>query len=68
MGAGVLGAKVAESLQAWGVALGWGGRSRKCGPGGESYVGREELGAWLRQTRVMIVLLPDTAQTVGIIN
>lgn len=34
----------------------------------ESYVGREELRAFLNQTRVLINLLPNTTQTVGIIN
>ncbi|MDU5731667.1 MAG: glyoxylate/hydroxypyruvate reductase A [Citrobacter freundii] len=46
MGAGVLGAKVAESLQAWGFPL-------RC---------------WRSQTRVLINLLPNTAETIGIIN
>ncbi len=68
MGAGVLGAKVAESLQAWGFPLRCWSRSRKSRPGVESYVGREELHAFLNQTRVLINLLPNTAQTVGIIN
>ncbi|EEC2240400.1 glyoxylate/hydroxypyruvate reductase GhrA, partial [Salmonella enterica subsp. enterica serovar Enteritidis] len=68
MGAGVLGAKVAESLQAWGFPLRCWSRSRKSWPGVESYVGREELHAFLNQTRVLINLLPNTAQTVGIIN
>lgn len=68
MGAGVLGAKVAESLQAWGFPLRCWSRSRKSWPGVESYVGREELRAFLNQTRVLINLLPNTAQTVGIIN
>ncbi|MDI4751601.1 hypothetical protein MJL81_29180, partial [Salmonella enterica subsp. enterica serovar Anatum] len=39
MGAGVLGAKVAESLQAWGFPLRCWSRSRKSWPGVESYVG-----------------------------
>ncbi|HAE2266364.1 TPA_asm: glyoxylate/hydroxypyruvate reductase GhrA [Salmonella enterica subsp. salamae serovar 60:g,m,t:z6] len=68
MGAGVLGSKVAESLQAWGFPLRCWSRSRKSWPGVESYAGREELGAFLNQTRVLINLLPNTAQTVGIIN
>ncbi len=68
IGAGVLGAKVAESLQAWGFPLRCWSRSRKSWPGVESYVGREELRAFLNQTRVLINLLPNTAQTVGIIN
>lgn len=68
MGAGVLGSKVAESLQAWGFPLRCWSRSRKSWPGVESYAGREELRAFLNQTRLLINLLPNTAQTVGIIN
>ncbi|EAY1378827.1 glyoxylate/hydroxypyruvate reductase GhrA [Salmonella enterica] len=68
MGAGVLGSKVAESLQVWGFPLRCWSRSRKSWPGVESYAGREELRAFLNQTRVLINLLPNTAQTVGIIN
>lgn len=68
MGAGVLGAKVAESLQAWGFPVRCWSRSRKAWPGVESFAGAQELGAFLRQTRVLINLLPNTAETVGIIN
>ncbi|HCL5344323.1 TPA: glyoxylate/hydroxypyruvate reductase GhrA [Salmonella enterica] len=68
MGAGVLGSKVAESLQVWGFPLRCWSRSRKSWPGVESYAGREELRAFLNQTQVLINLLPNTAQTVGIIN
>ncbi|WP_417027911.1 glyoxylate/hydroxypyruvate reductase GhrA [Citrobacter sp.] len=68
MGAGVLGAKVAESLQAWGFPLRCWSRTRKSLPGVESFAGTEELSAFLSQTRVLINLLPNTAETVGIIN
>lgn len=68
MGAGVLGAKVAESLQAWGFPLRCWSRTRKSWPGVESFAGSAELGAFLNQTRVLINLLPNTAETVGIIN
>lgn len=68
MGAGVLGAKVAESLQAWGFPLRCWSRSRKSWPGVESFAGTQELDAFLSQTRVLINLLPNTAETVGIIN
>lgn len=68
MGAGVLGAKVAESLQAWGFPLRCWSRTRKSWPGVESFAGTAELGAFLNQTRVLINLLPNTAETVGIIN
>ncbi|MTH46590.1 glyoxylate/hydroxypyruvate reductase GhrA [Intestinirhabdus alba] len=68
MGAGVLGAKVAESLLAWGFPLRCWSRSRKDWPGVRSFAGREELSAFLSQTRVLINLLPNTPETVGIIN
>lgn len=68
MGAGVLGAKVAEELQHWGFPLRCWSRTRKSWPGVESFAGTEELGAFLSQTRVLINLLPNTPETVGIIN
>lgn len=68
MGAGVLGAKVAEQLQHWGFPLRCWSRTRKSWPGVESFAGTEELGAFLSQTRVLINLLPNTPETVGIIN
>lgn len=68
MGAGVLGAKVAESLQPWGFPLRVWSRSRKSWPQVQSFVGQAELGGFLLGTRVLINLLPNTAETVGIIN
>ncbi|WP_318392272.1 glyoxylate/hydroxypyruvate reductase GhrA [Enterobacter sp.] len=68
LGAGVLGSKVAESLQEWGFPLRCWSRSRKNWPGVKSFAGEEELGAFLQGTRVLINLLPYTPETVGIIN
>ena len=68
MGAGVLGAKVAESLQSWGFPLRVWSRSRKSWPQVTSFAGEAELGDFLNGTRVLINLLPNTAETVGIIN
>lgn len=68
MGAGVLGAKVAEALQVWGFPLRSWSRSRKAWPQVQSFAGAEELGAFLGATRVLINLLPNTAETAGIIN
>lgn len=68
MGAGVLGAKVAESLQPWGYPLRVWSRSRKSWPQVQSFAGQAELGGFLQGTRVLINLLPNTAETVGIIN
>ncbi|HHP2756882.1 TPA: glyoxylate/hydroxypyruvate reductase GhrA [Klebsiella quasipneumoniae] len=68
MGAGVLGAKVAESLQPWGFPLRVWSRGRKSWPQVQSFAGQAELGGFLQGTRVLINLLPNTAETVGIIN
>lgn len=68
MGAGVLGAKVAEALQVWGFPLRSWSRSRKAWPQVQSFAGADELGAFLGGTRVLINLLPNTAETAGIIN
>lgn len=68
LGAGVLGAKVAESLCAWDFPVRCWSRSRKTLPGVTSFAGSGELGAFLQGTRVLINLLPNTPETVGIIN
>ena len=68
LGAGVLGAKVAEALAPWGFPLRCWSRSRKDYPGVESFAGTDELPAFLKDTRVLINLLPNTAETAGIIN
>lgn len=68
MGAGVLGSKVAESLLSWGFPVRCWSRSRKQWPQVTSYAGEDELNTFLQGTRVLINLLPNTAETVGIIN
>lgn len=68
MGAGVLGSKVAESLLAWGFPVRVWSRSRKDWPNVQSFAGESEMGEFLRETRVLINLLPNTADTVGIID
>ncbi|HEO9146900.1 TPA: glyoxylate/hydroxypyruvate reductase GhrA [Enterobacter asburiae] len=68
LGAGVLGSKVAEALAAWGFPLRCWSRSRKDYPGVKSFAGTDELPDFLNGTRVLINLLPNTAETVGIIN
>lgn len=68
MGAGVLGSKVAESLLAWGFPVRVWSRSPKNWPNVKSFAGEGEMTEFLRETRVLINLLPNTAETVGIIN
>lgn len=68
LGAGVLGAKVAESLKAWGFPVNCWSRSRKAWPGVTSYAGTDELADFLHHSRVLINLLPNTAETAGVIN
>ncbi|QHM75727.1 Glyoxylate/hydroxypyruvate reductase A [Mixta theicola] len=68
LGAGVLGLGVAESLKGWGFPLRCWSRSPKQLDGIESFHGDEQLAAFLSGTQVLINLLPNTPQTVGIIN
>lgn len=67
MGAGVLGAKVAESLQPQGSRFASGAVAANR-PQVQSFAGQAELGEFLQGTRVLINLLPNTAETAGIIN
>ena len=68
LGAGVLGAKVAESLQAWDFPVRCWSRSVKNYPGVVSFAGNEQLATFLNGCRVLINLLPSTPDTAGIIN
>lgn len=68
LGAGVLGGQVAQSLSRIGFPVRCWSRSRKALPGVESFAGPDELPAFLHGTRVLINLLPNTPETVGIIN
>ncbi|MDP1250072.1 NAD(P)-dependent oxidoreductase, partial [Klebsiella pneumoniae] len=65
---GVLGAKVAERLHPWGVPRRVGSRSRTSWPQVQSFAGQAELGEVLQGTRVLINLLPNPAETAGIIH
>ncbi|EXU76178.1 glyoxylate/hydroxypyruvate reductase GhrA [Erwinia mallotivora] len=68
LGAGVLGRSVAESLKMWGFPLRCWSRSPKDLPGVTSFHGDEQLSSFLSGTQVLINLLPNTPQTVGILN
>ncbi|MEZ0582654.1 glyoxylate/hydroxypyruvate reductase GhrA [Erwinia sp. STN24] len=68
LGAGVLGRSVAESLRYWGFPVRCWSRTPKTLPGVTSFHGEAQLSEFLSGTRVVINLLPNTPQTVGILN
>lgn len=68
LGAGVLGGSVARSLLAWDFPVRCWSRSPKQIEGVTSFHGEAQLGEFLAGTQVLINLLPNTPQTVGIIN
>ncbi|WP_437615512.1 glyoxylate/hydroxypyruvate reductase GhrA [Erwinia sp. V71] len=68
LGAGVLGGSVASSLAAWGFPVSCWSRSAKQIDGVTSYHGADQLAPFLASTQVLINLLPNTPQTVGMIN
>lgn len=68
LGAGVLGSSVAESLRFFGFPVRCWSRSPKTLPGVTSFHGEAQLGEFLAGTRVLINLLPNTPQTLGILN
>jgi glyoxylate/hydroxypyruvate reductase A len=68
MGLGVLGQRVARAVQAFEFpVLGW-SRSTKQVHGVRCYAGTEQLPEFLAETRVLVCLLPLTAETEGILN
>ena len=68
MGLGVLGQRVARAVQAFEFPVrGW-SRSPKQVRGVRCYAGAEQLSAFLAETRVLVCLLPLTAETQGILN
>lgn len=68
LGAGVLGRSVAESLRYWGFPVRCWSRTPKTLPGVTSFHGEAQLSEFLSGTRVLINLLPNTPQTVGILD
>ncbi len=68
MGLGVLGQRVARAVQAFEFpVLGW-SRNAKDVPGVRCYASAEQLSDFLAETRVLVCLLPLTAETEGILN
>lgn len=68
LGAGVLGQQVASKLAAFGFPVRCWSRSAKQIEGVESFHGNDQLPAFLKETRLLINLLPNTPETVGILN
>lgn len=68
MGLGVLGARVAQAVQAFEFPLlGW-SRTPRALPGVRCFAGDAELDAFLAATRVLVCMLPLTEATRGILN
>ncbi len=68
MGLGVMGVASARVLACMNYRLlGW-SRTRKTIPGLQSFVGTEELGQFLAQTRILVILLPLSRDTRKLID
>ena len=68
MGLGRLGMPVVEAMRHFGFpVLGW-SRTPKSIPGVETYAGMEQLEPFLRGTRVLVCLLPLTAETANLLD
>ena len=68
MGLGVMGTDSAERLRDLGFRIAGWSRTRKHVAGVHCYAGAAELDSFLRRTDVLVCLLPQTAETTGIIN
>ena len=68
LGAGVLGSKVAQSLQQFDFPVNVWSRSPKQLAGVSSYTGPEQLPAFLKASKVLVNLLPLTPDTENILN
>ena len=68
MGLGTLGNRLAQALQHFGFPVrGW-SRNRKSVPGVRCFSGKDGLDEFLQESKVLICLLPLTAETSGILN
>lgn len=68
LGAGVLGKSVAHKLAEFGFTVRCWSRTPKQIDGVTSFAGNEKLPAFLQGTQLLINLLPNTSETVGILN
>lgn len=68
MGLGNMGSRAAEMLQGLGFPVrGW-SRTRKNLPGVTCFAGNDELDDFLSETKILVCLLPSTAETRGILS
>ncbi|MEO6352592.1 MAG: glyoxylate/hydroxypyruvate reductase A [Burkholderiaceae bacterium] len=68
LGLGVLGSRIAAAVQHFGFPLrGW-SRSRKEVPGIQCFAGNDELDTFLRGCKILVCVLPLTAETTQILN
>jgi len=68
MGMGVLGQDSAEVLKRLGFRVGGWSRTAKAMPGVETFAGEAQLDAFIARTDILVVLLPLTPETRGILN
>lgn len=68
MGLGALGARVAAAVQQFGFPVAGWSRGRHALDGVRTYAGPEKLDEFLAATRILVVLLPLTSATRGILN
>jgi len=68
MGLGVLGERVAQALRVFEFPVNGYSRSPKELEGVRSFVGREQLGAFLEASRVLVNLMPLTSETENLLN
>lgn len=68
LGLGVLGQRIAASLQHFGFRISGWSRNAKSLPGVIHYAGAAQLDEFLRNARVLICMLPLTSDTAGILN
>ncbi|WP_151448843.1 2-hydroxyacid dehydrogenase [Lacisediminimonas profundi] len=68
LGMGVLGQRIAASLSHFGFQVNGWSRSAKSVPGVTSFVGDEQLDAFLGASRALVCILPLTPATEGILN
>ncbi|AKH89413.1 glyoxylate/hydroxypyruvate reductase GhrA [Edwardsiella tarda] len=68
LGAGVLGGRVARRLASFGLPVRCWSRGVKDYPQVQSFYGNDQLAPFLHGVQLLINLLPNTPQTVGILN